>query len=249
MKVLIIEDEEYAAKNLQRKLKQVDQPLEVLDVIENVEEGIIWFEENAAPDLIISDIQLADGISFDIFRRVKPTSPIIFTTAFDEYAIEAFRLHSIDYLMKPINTSDLIRSFEKLKAMQQQFNAPDYEELAHYLHKPEYKTRMTVYSGDAIIPVAVEDIAYFFTEDSESQMVTTEGKRHFVNDSLDHLEKQLNPLDFFRANRQYIISIKAIKKVRQHFNRKLKVELTPGKNVEAMISKERASEFKGWLDS
>jgi DNA-binding LytR/AlgR family response regulator len=249
MKTLIIEDEPYAAKNLQRKLATLDFDVQVLAVIENVGDGIKWFHDNDPPELIISDIQLADGLCFDIFKKVNPQSPIIFTTAFDEYAIEAFKLHSIDYLMKPIHTEDLARSLQKLKAMKEQFSVPDYERLAQYLHKPEFKTRMTVYAGDSIIPVPVEEIAYFFTEEGETQMVTTGDKTYFVNDSLDHLEKQLNPLDFFRGNRQFIISIKAIKKVRQHFNRKLKVELKPGKNAEVMISKERASEFKHWLDS
>lgn len=247
--VLIIEDEAYAARNLQRKLHEVDAALNILCVVGSVQEGVEWFKENQEPDLIISDIQLSDGLSFDIFSKVKPKAPIIFTTAFDEYAIEAFKLHSIDYLLKPVHTENLKLAFEKLEAMRAQFSSPDYEALAHYLHKPEYKTRMTVYAGDSIIPINLEEIAYFFTDHGETQLVTDKGDQYFVNDSLDHLEKQLDPIQFFRANRQYIISITSIRKVRQHFNRKLKVELNPGRNAEAIISKERASEFKRWLDS
>lgn len=247
MNVLIIEDEAPAARRVVDLVRQIDQKINVLDVIESVRKGRDWFRNNGKPDLVISDIQLADDLSFSIFKELDENIPIIFTTAYDEYAIKAFEWHSVDYLLKPLKLEMLARSIEKFREMKTLYQKVDYESLLNKFVEKEYKTRFLIYSGENLVPVMVEEIAYFYAEDGYVFLKTQNGKTWFYNDSLDNLETQLDPRRFFRLNRQYLTSIGAVAQIKHHLNRKLAISLTPSPKSEVLVSKEKASELKRWL--
>jgi DNA-binding LytR/AlgR family response regulator len=247
MKVLIIEDEAPAYRRLEKLIKECDPSTEIVGIIQSVKDGIEWFQQNKIPDLIFSDIQLADDLSFSIFKELKITVPIIFVTAFDEYAINAFKFYSIDYLLKPINLEDLRTSLEKYNNIQQKSSSNNFEELLNKLTEKKFRERFLVYSGDSLIPINSCDIAYFVSEDGATFIVTTEGKRHLLADSLDSLENELNPNDFFRANRQYLVSSRAIQKIHNYGNQKLKLIIKPLSEEGIIISKLKATSFKNWL--
>ena len=246
MRILIVEDEAYAAKNLVRKLLSVMPEAEVIGIIPDVKSGVQWFNDNEAPDLILSDIQLADGLSFDLYRQIGVGTPIIFTTAFDQYAIEAFELNSVNYLLKPIQEADLRRSLDKYETMRSEFSSSDFEKFSSFVTGGHSRSRILVYHGEDIIPVQLDEIAYFHSHAGECRLVTLEGADYSVTESLDALEKELEGEGFYRANRQFLIAASAIQKVKQHFNRKLKLILQPTKE-ELFVSKEKVSEFKVWL--
>lgn len=247
MNVLIIEDEAPAARRVVDLVRQIDQRINVLDVIESVRKGRDWFRKNEKPDLVISDIQLADDLSFSIFKELDENIPIIFTTAYDEYAIKAFEWHSVDYLLKPLKLEMLARSINKFREMKTFYRKVDYEGLLSKFVEKEYKTRFLIYSGENLVPIMADDIAYFFAEDGYVFLKTREGKTWFYSDSLDNLEAQLDPRRFFRLNRQYLTSINAVTQIKHHLNRKLAVSLTPTAKSEVLVSKEKAGELKRWL--
>lgn len=247
MKVLIIEDEAPAYRRLSKLIQECDSSAEVVGIIQSVKNGIEWFQNNPLPDLIFSDIQLADDLSFTIFKELNITAPIIFITAFDEYAIRAFKFYSIDYLLKPINAEDLKKSIEKYKTIQQKNQVNNFDELLNRLVQKKHRERFLVYSGDSLIPISWQDVAYFLSEDGVTALVTNEGKRYFIAESLDTLEDELNPSDFFRANRQYIISSKSILKIHNFGNQKLKITIKPATEEGVIISKLKATAFKNWL--
>ena len=247
MKVLIIEDEAPAYRRLAKLIQECDSEAEIVGIIPSVANGIEWFQANPLPDLIFSDIQLADDLSFTIFRELNITVPIIFITAFDEYAINAFKFYSIDYLLKPINAEDLKKSIDKYKHFQPKATANNFEELINKLAQKKYRERFLVYSGDSLIPITWNDVAYFLSEDGTTMLVTNGEKRYFIAESLDTLENELNPADFFRANRQYIISSKAIQKIHNFGNQKLKLTIKPDTADDIIISKLKATAFKEWL--
>jgi DNA-binding LytR/AlgR family response regulator len=247
MKVLLIEDEAPAYRRLAKLIQEGDRSIEIVGIIQSVKSGIEWFQSNPSPDLIFSDIQLADDLSFTIFKELSITIPIIFITAYDEYAIKAFKYYSIDYLLKPINADDLKNSLEKYKTIQHKSNNNNFDELINKLSQKKYRERFLVYSGDTLIPVHCSDVAYFISEDGVTIMVTKEDKHHFIVESLDKLEDELNPLDFFRVNRQFIISSKAIEKIHNYGNQKLKLIIKPAATEDIIISKLKATAFKNWL--
>jgi two-component system, LytTR family, response regulator LytT len=247
MKVLLIEDEAPAYRRLSKLILECDSTTEIVGIIQSVKSGIEWFQSNPSPDLIFSDIQLADDLSFTIFKELNITIPIIFVTAYDEYAINAFKFYSIDYILKPINANDLKISLEKYKTIHQKNGFSNFDELINKLTQKKYRERFLVYSGDTLIPIHCSDIAYFLSEDGVTIMVTKEDKRHFVAESLDKLEEELNPVDFFRVNRQYIISSQAIQKIHNYGNQKLKLVIKPVTPEDIIISKLKATAFKSWL--
>jgi DNA-binding LytR/AlgR family response regulator len=247
MKVPIIEDEAPAYRRLEKIIRESDPSAEIVGIIQSVKEGIKWFQANPSPDLIFSDIQLADDLSFSIFKQLNITIPIIFITAFDEYAINAFKFYSIDYLLKPVNAEDLKNSLEKYKTIQQKNTGNNFEDLLSKLTEKRYRERFLVYSGDSLIPVNFTDVAYFLSEDGSSILVTNENKRYLLAESLDTLENELNPKDFFRANRQYLVSSKSIQQIHNFGLQKLKLTLKPATEEGIIISKLRASAFKSWL--
>ncbi|HEY9123584.1 MAG TPA: LytTR family DNA-binding domain-containing protein [Bacteroidales bacterium] len=248
MKILIIEDEAPASRRLMKLVKECDANAEIVGVVQSVKEGIEWFSTNPLPDLILSDIQLADDLSFKIFSQLKIKTPIIFTTAYDEYAINAFKFYSIDYLLKPINQADLQESLNKYKSILQEKQATDFESILKNFINKEYRERFLVYHGDNLIPIMVNDVAYFESEDGVTFLTTKSGKRHIISESLDQLENELNAKAFFRANRQFILSVESIEKIHNFGRQKLKIQVKPASDKEIYVSKLRATQFKNWLD-
>lgn len=252
MKVLIIEDEAPAFRRLQKILDEVDPAIEIVDVIDSVEDSVKWLRNHTAPELIFMDIQLSDGISFEIFEQVKITSPVIFTTAFDEYMLRAFKVNSIDYLLKPIKQDDLARSLHKYAGMKEAFsanNSCDLNDLIRniQLNDRKYKARFLVKKGEQLVSVQSGDIAFFFARNGIIHLQTSEGKVYLVDFTLDELEKQLDPDHFYRANRQFILHFSAIKTVHKWYKSKLLIEPSQAIDDKIIVSAEKASSFKQWL--
>ncbi len=248
MKILIIEDEGPAYRRLIKLVNEYDASVEVAGVIQSVKEGMDWFSKNELPDLILSDIQLADDLSFAIFKELKITVPIIFITAYDEYAINAFKFYSIDYLLKPVSADDLKVSLDKYKSIHRQQNFGNFDELIRKLTEKAWRERFLVYHGDSLIPLGCGEIAYFMSEDGATLLVTHEGKKFCVSETLDTLENELDPRLFCRANRQFILSLQSIHKISNYGQQKLKVSIKPDIPEDIIISKLKATQFKKWLN-
>lgn len=249
MKALIIEDEIIAAESLKRLINQLDADIEILAVIQTVEDSVEWLSTNTHPDLLFVDIHLADGSSFSIFEKVEVKCPIVFTTAYDEYALKAFELNSIDYLLKPINKNDLQRSLNKYKNFKYQdidYHAIINKMMSRVDEGSHYKEYFLVPERDKLIPLAVKDIAYIYIDLKIIKAVSFSGKLYYMNQNLDELMMQLNPNYFFRANRQYIIAHDAVKDVSLWFGNKISINLTVPIEEHVVVSKARVSEFKKW---
>jgi DNA-binding LytR/AlgR family response regulator len=254
MKVLIIEDEPFARQELIRLLNNCDETIEIVKYIDSVEESVNWLRQNNDADLILMDIQLSDGLSFEIFSQTEVKLPVIFTTAYDEYAIRAFKVNSIDYLLKPIDEDDLMAALQKFKRWQSKtgdkesyFSTKQLEEVLG-LYKPAYKTRLVVKLGDKFWHVEAKNTAYFYSEDKVSFLITNEGKKYIVNYTLEQIEKMMNPNDFFRLNRKYLANIKAIESIDKYFNSRLIIGLKPQATDEVIISRTKVTEFLNWLE-
>lgn len=250
MNIVIIEDEKFAANHLEKMILKYDSEIKVMAKLESVQEAVEWFKSNIDPDLIFLDIHLDDGLSFSIFEKVNIKVPIIFTTAFDEYAIRAFKLKSIDYLLKPIMQEDLNQAIEKFKSWKLTNQTTiDINSLYELINKKDmpYKDRFSVYVGQKIKTVKAEDIAYFYSESGITLLVTTEKGQYDVNYSLEDLTKQLNPKDFFRINRQLIIRLNAIKNVHVYPKSRLKIELNPTFSKDVFVTIDKVTKFKEWL--
>lgn len=253
MKVLIVEDEQLTAEGLSDLLNKIDSTIVVAGYCQSVKETIHWIKNNEEPDLIFLDIHLADGLSFDIFKNTEVKVPIIFTTAYDKYAIKAFKVNSIDYLLKPIEKKELKQSLDKFKKLQTdqvKINTEDIaliQETINILQK-KYKTRFMVKSRDQLKSLKSEEIAYFIVEDGVVLLITKDKLKFHINYSLDQLETILDPLLFFRINRKLIININQIEKVNSYFNNRLKLAISPDPSVEVIVSRERVQAFKDWLD-
>lgn len=249
MNVLIIEDEKPAARLLQRKLQKLG--LEAGTMLHSVEEAIGWFSENRHPDLIFLDIQLSDGLSFEIFEAVPVTSAIIFTTAYDEYALRAFKLNSIDYLLKPIDEDDLEIAVNKYRSSRPQQNLElDFEQIKRMLINPAektYKKRFTIKMGQHLKMVNIEDVECFYSENKGTYLHTKDGRDYLLESTLEQLESELDPAEFFRVSRKFIIPLKAIKDIVVYTNSRLKVILPTYKEDEVIVSRERVNDFKEWL--
>ena len=247
MKTLIIEDEVMAAQALQKLLVEVCPETEVLTVLETIEDSIEWFENNEMPDLLFVDIHLADGSSFAIFEKVDVTCPIIFTTAYDEYALKAFEVNSIDYLLKPINKKELNHALGKYKTL-----VEGRSKLHKFMTQLEpqqrhYKSCFLMPDRDKLIPLLVSDIAYVYIDAKTLRIVTHEEKSHYLNLTLDELMERLDPEQFYRANRQFIIARNAIKDISIWFGNKLCINLDVEVPEKIVVSKAKASEFKTWF--
>ena len=242
MKIAIVEDEALAANRLEKLILQYDPELEVVAKLDSVEAAVEWLKSNAVPDLMFLDIRLSDGTSFDILKETDIKSPVIFITAYDEYALEAFSLHSIDYLVKPVSFDKLSAAFDKLKSMKKSLGSQatkvDIHQISKLIddQKKGYKTRFLVKLGSQLKSVATEHVAYFYSEEKLVFLRTAANERYVVNQSLDELENLLDPTRFFRINRQYIVNFDAIKKVHPHFKGRLKVELYPTASEDVYIS-------------
>lgn len=250
MKALIIEDEILAAQSLQKLVKEVSPDTEIIGILQSIEESVAWFDENPMPDLVFMDIHLADGSSFPIFDKTQITCPIIFTTAYDEYALKAFEVSSIDYLLKPINRNDLTRAMNKYNALvgEKSDNNEAIDALLRQIGmKKNYKSCFLVPERDKLVPLPTANIAYIYIEDKWVKAVTLNEYTHYISQTLDDIMNQLNPDDFFRANRQFIVSRKAIKDLTIWFGNKLSLNMSVKVPEKIIISKAKVSEFKNWF--
>jgi two-component system response regulator LytT len=251
MNVLILEDENAAAVRLQQLLKEAVPEAVVVGVVESVKEAVAWFKNNEHPDLILSDIQLADGLSLDVFMRVSIAAPVIFTTAYDAYTLRAFKLNSIDYLLKPIDTEELKAAFSKYRSLHQKERIDKkvldlFQSIAS--GKAAYKSRFLIRQGDRLITIPVDEVAYVRADDKVVFLHTGSGQKHIIDDSLDDLETVLDPGVFFRINRTYIAPLASIEKINNHFNGRLKIKLINNNDPDIFVSRARATAFKKWLD-
>ena len=254
MTTLIIEDEKPAARLLQRKLEKLDIAVETM--LHSVEESVHWFTNNQHPDLIFLDIQLSDGLSFEIFEKVNIQSAIIFTTAYDEYALKAFKLNSIDYLLKPIDEDDLEIAVTKFKNRIPKADSGnqnlqlDFEQIRQMLSNPfekSYKKRFTVKIGQHLKVITTDEIECFFSENKGTYIHTFENRNYLIDSTLEVLEQELDMKDFFRVSRKFIVPLTAIKEIQVYTNSRLKVILPSYKEDEVIVSREKVQDFKAWL--
>lgn len=251
MKVLIVEDEIHTAKALAKMLKTLDDKIDIISTIDSVDESIHFISNHPEIDLIFMDIQLSDGISFEIFKEIKVDIPIVFTTSYDEYAIKAFEVNSIDYILKPIELKAIERSLEKFKMHSNPSNRVEkIESLLNQVNiaTQKFKSRFLIKTGKGFLVIPIEEVAYFFIENQLVFLKTNKDKRHIVDFTLDELEKLLDPQCFFRLNRQVIASLQSIDKIENYFNNTLIVHLKPILEKEVVISRYTIKAFKEWLD-
>ena len=249
MKVLIIEDEQATAKRLEKLLHEIGPEIQILDTLDSIESAVKWYKSNSQPDLVFQDIHLADGSCFEIFKEVRVDSPVIFITAYDQYAIDAFKVNSIDYLLKPLKKEQLAESLKKFKRIFSTKASPgiDYSKLAEQIKKQSQQQRFVVRYGQKIKAVEVGDIAYFFTDSGNNFFRTFKNNTYPVDFSLDKLEEMLDKGKFYRINRQFIINIDAINEMYTYSKSRVKIELDPPCEIDTIASTERSSDFKKWL--
>ena len=251
MNIIIIEDEKPAARLLQRKVEKLG--LQVNQMLHSVEESISWFQNNVHPDLIFLDIQLSDGLSFEIFENIDIKSAVIFTTAYDEYALRAFKLNSIDYLLKPIDEEDLETAISKYKARNRAASnlSLDFEMIKKMLVNPidrDFKKRFTIKLGQQLKMIAIEEIECFYSENKGTYLHTFDNRDYLLDQTLEQLETEINPKEFYRVSRKFIIPMKAIKEIQMYSNSRLKVILPTYKTDEVIVSREKVTDFKNWLE-
>ncbi|HET8737785.1 MAG TPA: LytTR family DNA-binding domain-containing protein [Pricia sp.] len=251
MKTIVIEDEKPAARRLSRLLKNLE--VEVATMLHSVEESIAWFRNNEHPDLIFLDIQLSDGLSFEIFDAVEVQSAIVFTTAYDEYALQAFKLNSIDYLLKPIDNGELevaVTKYRRLRPERQKITL-DFEDIKKLLADPlerEYKKRFTAKVGQHIKIINADEVECFYSENKGTYAATIDGRNYLLDTTLEHLERELEPESFFRVSRKFYVNIAYIKDIVSYTNSRLKIKLDRFSEQEIIVSRERVMDFKLWLD-
>jgi DNA-binding LytR/AlgR family response regulator len=249
MKIVIVEDEILAAEKLKRLLNKIDSDIEVFKVLESVEDSINWFASHPTPDLIFMDIQLDDGISFEIFDAVKIDAPIIFTTAFDEYAIRAFKVNSVDYLLKPIEQEALNIAIQKFKTIYMEKRS--FEDRVSNVFKQlskQYKLRFFIKVGIKFQSIQVNSICCFFVEERNTFLKTINGKTYDLDYSLEQLQKMIDPAQFFRINRNFLVNINCISEIISYSINRLKVKLENNLEEGAIVSRDKVSEFKRWMD-
>jgi len=248
MKILIIEDENLAAKRLITLVKEQLPEAQIFGNLDTVTSSVDWLRNNSEPDLIFLDIQLADGISFEIFEKIKVNSPIVFCTAYDQYAIKAFKLNSIDYLLKPIDPDELKQAIAKFEAGKKE-SVISIDQIRNLLQpaRKTYKSRFLVKQGERIQAIDVQDISFFFSEDKVTLLQSRQGKKFVVDYTLDEVEDMLDPETFFRLNRKYITSVSAIKEVFSYSNSRLKIHLENSTDNDILVSREKTGPFKTWL--
>lgn len=248
MNIIIIEDEQYTAEDLEKKIRGFSSDINIQTILMSVKEAISYLKTNPHPDLFFSDIQLGDGLSFDIFKSIKTTAPVIFITAFDEYALQAFKANGIDYILKPFDSktiSEALSKFNTLRSNKSDDNKID-KLLAYLEIKQAKQSSILVYKKDKIIPITNSEIALFYAENDSMKVICFDGKLFTTNSTLEELEKSMGN-DFFRANRQHLINRKAIVDVSQYFARKLLINLNVKHSEKVLVSKEKSMSFLSWL--
>jgi len=250
MKIVIIEDEQHTADDLAETILKVDARAKIMASLRSVKEAISYFQKNENPDLIFCDIQLGDGLSFEIFTKLSITSPVIFCTAYDEYALKAFKANGIDYVLKPFTEKTIQKSLKKYEELKNNFinNIPSYKTILELLEgrRNQKQVSVLVYHKDNIIPVKVDDIVLFYIEYEVTHLIDFDKKQYSINKTLEELEK-IAGSDFYRANRQFLINRNAIANASQYFNRKLSVNLIVPFKGKIIVSKEKSSNFLNWL--
>lgn len=255
MTAIIIEDEKPSARRLNRMLEKLE--VNVLTTLHSVEDSKIWFSKNFHPEVIFLDIQLSDGLSFEIFEETDIKSAIIFTTAYDEYALQAFKLNSIDYLLKPIDEEELATAVKKYSEIKNtygskhsqsvQLNLEDIKKLLVHPMERDYKKRFTIKVGQHLKMISIEEICCFYSENKGTYLQTTEGRNYLMETTLDQLENELSPETFFRVNRKFYVNINAIKDIISYSNSRLKVMLHQFNEEDIIVARERVKDFKSWL--
>ena len=252
MNILIVEDEKPAALRLTKLIHEYKPAWNIMEVADSIATSTKWLKSNDAPDLIFMDIQLADGLSFEIFNKFPVKSPVIFTTAFDQYTLRAFKVNSIDYLLKPIDKNELKTAIEQFEGIKQERQIVKQDSILSILDSFKsqcYKERFLVKSGDQFAYVNVSDAAYFYAEDGVLFLCTNNCKRHIIDYTVDKLAEQLDPKEYYRINRKVIIKHNSIEKINSYFNSRLKLELKPQSQFDVIVARERVKGFKEWLDS
>jgi DNA-binding LytR/AlgR family response regulator len=252
MNVLIIEDEPLAAQRLEKIAKELKPGIKVVDKIDSVKRSIEWLRKNDPPDLILMDIQLADGISFRIFEQCEVKSPVIFTTAFDEYALKAFKVNSIDYILKPVDKEELSNAFKKHEVLTQSANQNEkvMESIGYAMQMltKKYKERFVVKVGEHLKSVEVAEVLFFFSLEKTTFAQTRDGRKHILDFTMDQVEGLINPERFFRINRKYFVAVDSIQDMISYTNSRLKLVLKTSDDPEIIVARERVQEFKDWLD-
>jgi len=246
MKYLIIEDENPAALRLEKMIKALRPSCTMLGRTDSIDSSVDWIKSNEKPDLIFMDIQLADGLSFEIFQKVQIKTPVIFTTAFDKYMLRAFKVNSIDYLLKPIDKEDLYLAIKQYDNLQEKelISSEAIQKMLGSFEKKEYKRRFLIKSGDHFSHIGVEDIAYFYSEDSVLFLMTNTNKKYIIEFTVDKLMAQLDPECFFRINRKVVLNDKSIDKISSYFNSRLKLDIKPTPHFDIVVAREKVKVFK-----
>ena len=256
MKILIVEDEELAVKKLQKVLASVDDSAEVVGVTHSIQSSVDWLERNDTPDLILMDIELADGQSFEIFERTEVKSTVIFTTSYDEYAIKAFKVNSADYLLKPIQKEDLEAALDKYHQLKKHYGNGSnaslnveslVKELQQKLQPKEYRKRFLVKNAQKLVSIEVDDIAYFYSDGRLNFFKTSDNKKFVVDYTMDELEEMLDPMKYFRISRSFYVSIDSVDQIHDYFGNRLILYLKPAVDKEALVSREKVTDFKKWM--
>lgn len=258
MKILIVEDEDLAVKKIRKTLQSVDEQAVIAGVTDSIKSTVEWLEQHSPPDLILMDIELADGQSFEIFQLTEVKSPVIFTTSYDEYALKAFKVNSIDYLLKPVQKEELEAALDKYKRMKEKFGTKDVaveevrldsllKELRQRLQPKEYRQRFLVKHGQKLVSVEVGEIAYFFSDGRLNFFKTTDNRKFVVDYTMDELEDMIDPKLYFRISRAFYVSVNSIEKIDEYFGNRLILGLKPTIDKEALVSREKVMEFKKWM--
>jgi len=250
MRILIVEDEDLAVKKLQKTLETVDPTAEVTGVTDSIKDTVEWLMNNPQPDLILMDIELADGQSFEVFNLTDVKCPVIFTTSYDEYALKAFKVNSIDYLLKPVQKDELsaaLNKFRKIKNNAEVNVDSLIKELQQKLQPKEYRKRFLVKLGQKLISVEIDDIAYFFSEGRLNFFKTFDNKKFVVDYTMDEIEDMLDPSRYFRISRSFYVSVDSVERIDDYFGNRLILGLKPSVDKEALVSREKVTEFKKWM--
>lgn len=257
MKVLIIEDEELAVKKLRKTLQSVDETAEVVGVADSIRSSVNWLETNPTPDLILMDIELADGQSFEIFDKIEVKSTVIFTTSYDEYALKAFKVNSVDYLLKPIQKEDLQVALDKFRNLKKVYGGSVestplnvdslVKELQQKLQPKEFRKRFLVKHAQKLVSVEVDEIAYFYSDGRLNFFKTNDNKKYVVDYTMDELEEMLDPEKYFRISRSFYVSVNSIDQIHDYFGNRLMLNLKPIVDKESIVSREKVTDFKKWM--
>ncbi|MFQ3180885.1 MAG: two-component system LytT family response regulator [Polaribacter sp.] len=248
MNIVLIEDEHLAAEKLERYLLKYNSEIKVLTILSSISDAVNWFQNNANYDVVFMDIQLTDGLSFEIFSQIKINKPVIFTTAFDEYAVDAFKVNSIDYVLKPITFTDISKAMNKLKLMQNIFSSETVSNVLEMVHQKKEKDRFLVRLGNHIYSIKTAEISLFYAEGRTVYLVTNENKKFIIDFKLEDLNNVLKSTSFFRVNRSFIVNINAIKDVIVYSNSRLKITSKATIEKEIIVSREKVNIFKTWLE-